>query len=305
MADHGKHVALAALTTLALIPSQASAWCQMTTSDLSPTAAEPCILASNHPGEYPLAWRHRCTSISLSTMDGSFDLDDADVRGVLSRSIATWEAVRCDGTAPGIDIQLLAETNLVSHARHFSDGRNVNSIIFVHEEWSGEREHDPRALAVTYVWHDPSTGEIFDADIELNEETNTFVICPDLLGCTSVTIDTADLENTLTHEMGHYLGVAHTPDDVDATMFASANPGEVLKRDLQPDDEAGLCNIYPPGTLPDACDYTPRGGLGLDGEPPSGCAVRAPGVAHSNTPSVLGALGLGLFGLLLARRRLR
>jgi len=302
--DRSTSIALATLTALALIPGQASAWCQMTTSDLSPTELEPCILASNHPGEYPLAWRHRCTSISLSTMDGSFDLSEADVRGVLARSIATWEAVRCDGVAPGVDMLLLAETNLASHARHFSNGRNVNSIIFVHEEWSREREHDPRALAVTYVWHDPSTGEIFDADIELNEETNHFVICPAIVGCNPAADDTADLENTLTHELGHYLGVAHTPDDVMATMHFRADLGEVLKRDLQPDDEAGLCNIYPPGTLPEACEYTPRGGLGLDGEPPSGCAARARGVAHSNTPPLLGALGLGLLGLLVARRRL-
>ncbi len=300
MADRRASIALVALG-LSLVPSQASAWCQMTTSDLSPTPDEPCILASEHPGEFPLAWRRRCTSVSLSTMDGSYDLSDADVRGVVSRSIASWEAVRCDGVSPGIDIELLAETNLVSHARHFSNGRNVHSIIFVHEEWSGEREHDPRALAVTYVWHDPSTGEIFDADIELNEELNEFVICP-ALGCTGITTDTADLENTLTHEMGHYLGVAHTPDDEDATMFASANPGEVLKRDLRPDDEAAICNIYPPGTLPEACDYTPRGGLGLDGQPPSGCAVEAPGAARSNAPALLLALGAGL-AMLIARRR--
>lgn len=287
-----------ALTALLALPSPASAWCPMTSSDRR-APADACLTLT--AGEYPLTWRRRCTSISLSTVDASADLSDADVRGVLSRSIATWEAVTCPSGSPGLDVELLEETNIVSAARHFANGRNVNAVIFVHDGWTDERSHDPRALAVTYVWHDPNTGQIFDSDIELNEETNTFVICPPT-GCTAVPTDTADLENTLTHELGHYFGIAHTPHDREATMFAEASPGEAKKRTLQPDDIEAVCTIYAPGTLPDTCDYTPRGGLGLDVAPPSGCAVAAPGSLRGS-PRGLFAIGVGLLGALMLRRR--
>ncbi len=291
-------LAFALVIAPALAPDSARAWCQMTTSDLRPSLAEPCILAENHPGEFPLAWQRRCTSIALSSEDASSSLDDATVRAVLGRALAAWESVSCEGAPIGLDVEVLAETTLADRARHFASGRNVNALIFVHDGWSEERRHDPRALAVTYVWHDPASGLIFDADIEMNEDTRAFQDCPDE-GCPEPTDpDIADLGNTLTHELGHYFGLAHTPDDPVATMWAEADAGEIDKRTLAPDDALGFCSIYPPGTLPEACDSTPRGGLGLDARPPGACGCAAP--RRGEGPPI--ALAIGLVALLAARR---
>jgi MYXO-CTERM domain-containing protein len=55
-----------------------------------------------------------------------------------------------------------------------------------------------------------------------------------------------DLRNTLTHEVGHLVGLAHVPDSQPAaTMFARTTPGEIEKRSLSEDDIAGVCAIYP------------------------------------------------------------
>lgn len=284
------------------MPSQAAAWCQMTTSDARPSTTEPCVLVANHPGSHLLAWRHRCSSISVSSAAPpdavtSPVITRDTLRTVIGRSIATWTSVDCSGTSTGLDVTVLTEENACTRAVHYRGGRNVHSIVFVGSGWATERMHDARALAVTYVWHDPATGEILDADMELNEELKNFVVCtlPNCADVVPLDSSVADLENALTHEMGHYFGLAHTPDDREATMFAEANPGETLKRDLAADDIAGICSIYTTTPLPDACDPTPTGGLGLDCAAPEGCGCHAPGRRGSSAMAGLGLLGVALW----------
>jgi len=70
----------------------------------------------------------------------------------------------------------------------------------------------------------------------------------------------ADLQNTLTHEVGHFVGLRHvcnagggTDSDLDPcgppfaqiTMYPLTSPGDVAKRTLDADDVAGVCAIYP------------------------------------------------------------
>ena len=83
-------------------------------------------------------------------------------------------------------------------------------------------------------------GEIIDADMELNSDRYAF----------SVTEDPeeglVDVRNTVTHEAGHVLGLAHSIE-AESTMDADADLAETLKRTLHPDDIEGLCAAYPPG----------------------------------------------------------
>lgn len=296
--------------TLLLGPAHARAWCQMTSSDARPTTDEPCVLVVNHPGSHELAWRRRCTSISPSSALGveatGGRIDEASFRSVLARSIATWTTVDCGSGTTGLEVTLLAEGNACTTASHYRGGRNVHTIVFVADGWARERLHDPRALAVTYVWHDPASGEILDADIELNEDTRDFHVCAAPLCADVVPLDSAvaDLENTLTHELGHYFGLAHTPDDPAATMHAEAGFGETSKRDLAADDATGICAVYPAGSLPAACDPTPAGGLGLDCAPPQGCGCRTTGGRNGGRGATL-VLGVLATALAVVRRRRR
>ena len=74
--------------------------------------------------------------------------------------------------------------------------------------------------------------------------------------------------NTATHEIGHFLGFAHS-DEPDATMFASATPGETLKRFLSCDDAAILWFRYPAGN--------PNIGACKTGQVTAACGQCAPG----------------------------
>jgi hypothetical protein len=53
-----------------------------------------------------------------------------------------------------------------------------------------------------------------------------------------------DVQNVLTHEVGHFLGLGEEEVDVDATMFVTSAKGEIKKRDLSDDDLAGLETLY-------------------------------------------------------------
>ncbi len=127
-------------------------------------------------------------------------------------------------------------------------------------------------IALTTTTYRPSTGEIIDADIELNAwdgnpgtfgnavgfyftcvdpSPGTVTSCPatpsnccsapGVSGCLAM-----DVQNTVTHEAGHFIGLGHTPVS-GATMFASAARGETSKRSLAQDDIDGVCAIYPAG----------------------------------------------------------
>jgi hypothetical protein len=114
------------------------------------------------------------------------------------------------------------------------------------------------------VTFDPTTGEIFDADMEINSHDQTVTVSGPLPA------NGYDFESIVTHETGHFLGMAHS-GDARATMFAHYQPGTTAMRNLSSDDVTGICSVYPPnGTratstgnaLPEGvCDPTPRHGF--------------------------------------------
>ena len=54
----------------------------------------------------------------------------------------------------------------------------------------------------------------------------------------------------ITHELGHWLGLAHSPDPY-ATMYYALLPNGI-QASLAGDDKAGVCSLYPNGT--DECE---------------------------------------------------
>lgn len=121
--------------------------------------------------------------------------------------------------------------------------------------------YSTQSLAVTTTTFRPNSGLILDADIEFNSSNFLFTTvdlppCPP--GATSANCVASDIQNTATHEIGHMLGLSHT-SLAGSTMNASASPGELVKRTLDPGTKAFVCETYPPGRAAQNCVLRPFG----------------------------------------------
>jgi hypothetical protein len=183
-------------------------------------------------------------------------------------------------------------------SQYEKDGPNVNVVLFQDDDWLYPGIDG--TLAKTSVTYNDETGEIYDADIEVNTAFNTVTMTDD------PTKVEYDLQSILTHEVGHFIGLAHSPDP-SAVMFATYRPGALTGRQLTPDDVAAICAVYP-HDYAYACKTEPRGGFSPvcpdTTKKTALCSIEPGGGAAS------GAVGLGLGTSLLAvlraqRRRSR
>lgn len=210
---------LAALVaTLAALPSSARAYVRSTVDDV--------------PGGIPLYWEESTIEMRLAaeTIPG---VDPPDSVPAYQASLRTWSLA--GGCTRVVLVDGGAVTGLTtSLQRTTPDGEN--RIVFRATDWPPEL--GPSTLALTTAVYRRSTGQIVDADMDVNAVDHVWsATTPPLTGHD-------DLENTITHELGHVLGFGHT-DVVDATMYASAAPEETSKRDLAEDDINAVCDVYP------------------------------------------------------------
>jgi hypothetical protein len=118
-------------------------------------------------------------------------------------------------------------------------------------------DHQAAAIAITTTTYDPQSGRILDADVELNTPAFVFTtVDPPTPICVQPNLNQSciatDVQNTLTHEIGHMLGLAHTSYP-GSTMNATAMIGETSKRTLDTGTASFPCDAYKAGAVAQDC----------------------------------------------------
>jgi len=105
------------------------------------------------------------------------------------------------------------------------------------------------AIAVTYIWYYPSTGDVVDVDTIMNVRlpwSYTRVTDPDQADQVCGDLYSYDAQNILTHELGHWMGLDDLYDsmDKDLTMYGYGDKGELKKETLGLGDMLGIGALY-------------------------------------------------------------
>ncbi|MEZ4406940.1 MAG: matrixin family metalloprotease [Polyangiales bacterium] len=289
---------LALALALCLLPAEALAYCRTTTARVRPQPGE-CATSG-----IPIQWRNRCTGFSLFATGVPADVAQPDLERIAAESAGAWANVACDdnGREPQY-FRIVPNADTLNPSGYDPDGPNSNTVSFRHR-WNDDATHRPGAIAITIAFFDTLTGEIFDADIELNtfdERTNFDGFTFSTARITDPA--SADLQTILTHEFGHFLGLAHSDSDR-AVMWWQAGLGEA-RRVITSDDAAGVCAIYPEHLTPDQrCIGLPYGGLAVV---PGGPQVKGRGCSAvpvpASSPAAFAAVAFGLCVALRRRRR--
>src|SRR5438874_1647450 len=153
----------------------------------------------------------------------------SDVIGAVQNALAHW--------AKGTDVQFLETSSTAQTLSPHNAGDRINLITVSGENAAAFRSSESPGR--TRVFYD-SGGAIVEADIALN---------PNQPFSSDGTPGTYDLESTLTHEVGHLLGLEHS-----AIIGATMQPRQAMngvyglpafsQRTLSADDVAGVRALY-------------------------------------------------------------
>ncbi len=291
---------------------------------LAPTPAQADVQTRASETGVLLFWPRPCVRLNLLLGSRPEGMSEELFRSAANEAAAVWSSSRISCTKMFVSV-----SGSFSSSRYVENDR-VNAIQFRTDFWGrnakaiDDRVDYPRnALAITSVFANRTTGVIVDTDVEINNkgpQWGDVVANPQLLRSNNA----HDLQNTLTHEFGHVVGLDHTCDGggqsnlvdhrgqavqscpgplevQETTMAAIVEPGDVHRRTLAADDELAMCQMYPADGQP-ACSAD--GGGNSDGDSDGGCMMAASsGKQRPGAVPVIAALtGLALWW---ARRRRR
>jgi hypothetical protein len=243
--------ALSVAAALSLASPRALAFCQTTTCDASGSQVGCAVDADGCSTKgQPLYWAEGC--LSFGVQEGGSprrDITWQKADSIITTAFQQWVSADCgSGAHPSFkmwDLDQAYGPMICDEVQFNQNAPNANIWMFRDATWPYDSAN--ATLALTTVTFEVSSGRILDADVEINSFAVDITTNDPSQGPVG-----ADLQSIVTHESGHFLGLAHSRV-ADATMNASYSPGDISFRTLSADDVEGICTIYPPDRTVAAC----------------------------------------------------
>ena len=282
----------AAFTASALIffvAGEASAFCRTTTCDPN-NPDDEC--RRNEDGcvkdgvpikwkELPIVYRfHKAVSSKL---------DEAGVRAAVRMAFDAWQNVECSRGRTSLRFEEGSDIE-VGKGLGKKEATEKFGIYFRDDEWPHSDAEE--SLALTTQIYGKTSGNIEYADIEINTADTNFRLTDD------EGADKVDLQAVVTHEVGHYIGLAHSndPESIMVARYCESadrcGQSTDVARGLSADDRKAVCTLFPPSGT----------GGGSSAPEGAGCS-QARTNGSGNAAIAVGALVLGCS--VIARRRAR
>ena len=203
---------------------------------MSTGSSSAFVLMKNESGT-AVRWPSPCVSWWMNDQ-GTVHFSWETVQPVVREAFARWADV------PGVNLSFQEGGATCFGDVGIAEWPGRQNLILWRDK-PGDWIHGIDVVALTSVSYSEKTGQIVDADIEINTAHHSFSV-----GGSNTSYDLAYM---LTHEIGHLLGIDHSLHS-GALMSPNTSPMQVSEVRLRPDDENAVRVNYSEGVAEEHCE---------------------------------------------------
>ena len=252
-------VTVAAFAALVAASSEASAFCRATTcqGDVKKGECHPDEGMCPTDGSY-VNWTHMPLTYRFAGRPANLNREEA--RAAIREAFNRWSDALCGPDNRRTSLRFVEGEDLseIKPLVPKAQASEPFGIFFRDTGWPYEGGSADSTLAQTNLSFGVQTGRVGYADIEIN---TGYIGAQKIVTGDADQPGTADLQAVITHEVGHFIGLAHSsvPESIMLWQYCAPDDhrcdrSKVAARRLGNDDLEAVCTLYPPDQVLPATD---------------------------------------------------